>query len=186
MVRWGMAMGIALLALTGLTLVLEPWESPAEGLLLGALFGAVVLGANALIGERWLDPEVLREVADSAGFGTPGAYLAIAAYIALVNSLLEEYVWRWFVYRKCEALWRPPVATVATACFFSVHHALAFNWRTARAFPRRLGGCRCTMNPTQRKRRFQLLGRRADTSTVAQVSRPISSRQRKVEGQCQE
>src|SRR5262245_56285720 len=33
-----------------------------EGLLLGALFAGVVLAANALLGERWLDPQSLRKV----------------------------------------------------------------------------------------------------------------------------
>jgi membrane protease YdiL (CAAX protease family) len=97
-----------------------------EGTLLGVAFGAVVLGAYALVGERWLAPARLREMADAAGFGTPGAYLAIAAYLALVNSLLEEYVWRWFVYRQAERLMRPALAVPLSALLFTLHHILVF------------------------------------------------------------
>ena len=97
-----------------------------EGALLGLAFGAVVFGAHALVGERWLDPERLREIAGEAGFGTRGAYLAIAVYIALVNALLEEYVWRWFVFRQLERLVRPALAVPLAALFFTLHHILVF------------------------------------------------------------
>ena len=98
----------------------------AEGVLLGLAFGAVVVGTNALVGERWLDAAHLRQIAGAAGFGTRGAYLGIAVYIALVNALLEEYVWRWFVYRQVERLVRPALAVPLAALFFTLHHIVVF------------------------------------------------------------
>jgi uncharacterized protein len=49
------------------------------------------------------------------------------------NAVLEEYVWRWFVFRKCEALVRISwLAVLLSAALFTVHHVLAlaaqFDW----------------------------------------------------------
>lgn len=49
------------------------------------------------------------------------------------NSLLEELIWRWFVYRKCEILVPGLQAVVLSALFFTIHHtfglAAYFDWR---------------------------------------------------------
>jgi membrane protease YdiL (CAAX protease family) len=97
-----------------------------EGLLLGLLFGAVVLAANELVGERWLDPQALRDVLTRAGIDTPGRYLGVALYIALLNSLLEEYVWRWFAFRQLERICGPRFAVPLAALCFTLHHILVF------------------------------------------------------------
>jgi CAAX protease family protein len=97
-----------------------------EGLVLGALFVGAVLAANALVGERWLDPHALREVLLRAGLTTPGRYLGIALYIALANSLLEEIVWRWFVFRQIERIVGPRLGVPLAALGFTLHHALVF------------------------------------------------------------
>ena len=97
-----------------------------EGLLLGAAFAGVVLAANALVGEQWLDPEMLRDVLTRAGLTTPARYFAMALYIALANSLLEEYVWRWFAFRQVERLVGPRLAVPLAASFFTLHHVLVF------------------------------------------------------------
>ena len=97
-----------------------------EGLLLGVFFGAVVLAANAVVGERWLDPQVLRDALTRAGIATPARYLGVAVYIALLNSLLEEYVWRWFAFRQLETVTGPRRAVPLAALCFTLHHVLVF------------------------------------------------------------
>ncbi len=46
--------------------------------------------------------------------------------------MLEEYVWRWFVYRKFEVLLPRTLAVVAAALAFTLHHVFAvginFGW----------------------------------------------------------
>ena len=90
----------------------------------GAAMGAAVLVAVPLLLAPLVDVSVLRETLGAQGLLRPGAYLAMAAYIVLVNSLLEEYVWRWFVYRRCEELASVPVAVAASAAAFTLHHAV--------------------------------------------------------------
>ncbi len=71
-----------------------------------------------------VDPVPLRALANEAGFATRGNYLLIAAYICTANALLEEYVWRWFTFVQCEAVFGRIVAVFACGLFFTIHHAI--------------------------------------------------------------
>ena len=45
--------------------------------------------------------------------------MAGIAYWILINSVLEEYVYRWFIYSKCEAAVPPVLAVLASALWLS-------------------------------------------------------------------
>src|SRR5262249_38911570 len=62
--------------------------------------------------------------AKELGFGTPGRYALLAAFLVCINPLAEEYIWRWFVFRRTEIIW-PAAATLLAAFFFTVHHVIA-------------------------------------------------------------
>lgn len=105
----------------------KPWRS--SGLVIGATHGLLIAGAiiatYAIIGTRLINVDQMRQAATTNGIGTPGTFLAFVAGLALVNSLLEEYVWRWFVFRQCERLTNGPVAVVMSAFCFTLHHFFA-------------------------------------------------------------
>jgi hypothetical protein len=99
----------------------------------GVLIALVIFGVYALASRSGaLDASLVADRAAKTGLNTLGVYLAGAVYWITVNSLLEEYVWRWFVLRKCEALWGGKVGLVVAALAFTVHHVIAlagqFNW----------------------------------------------------------
>jgi membrane protease YdiL (CAAX protease family) len=50
----------------------------------------------------------------------------MALYIALANSLLEEFVWRWFVFRQVERLAGPRLRVPLAALGFTLHHIVVF------------------------------------------------------------
>ena len=97
----------------------------------GVLSG-VVLAASIVLG-AWLgdvqhmDLAPLLAAAREMNLATPAAYLAGAAAWTLVNSLVEEYVYRWFVLRQCEVLLPPAAAIIASAAIFTTHHVIALN-----------------------------------------------------------
>ena len=103
------------------------------GLVLGLFISAVIVGAYILVGAHWIDVPLMREQVSEIGLGDPRVYFAAAAYWCLINALLEEYVWRWFVFRKCEVLVAPIAAVLLAALFFTLHHAIALiafvDWR---------------------------------------------------------
>lgn len=91
----------------------------------GLVISGIIVAAYWLLGETFLDQRVLIEKMGLIGLSRPAVYLAGAAYWICVNSVLEEYVWRWFVVRQCEALVKPMTAVVLSALFFTLHHVIA-------------------------------------------------------------
>ncbi len=108
------------------------WSPPLRGgMVAGALSGlilaaAIILGAW-LVDVQHMDLAPLRVAVREMNLASPAAYFAGAAAWTLVNSLVEEYVYRWFVLRQCEALWPSPVAIIASAAIFTIHHVIALN-----------------------------------------------------------
>lgn len=116
------------------------WSPPLRsglrvGVGLGVVLSAGIYAAYAISGPQLIDRAQVAASALRVGIGTPTTYVLFAAYLILVNSLLEEYVWRWFVFRKCEAALptgRGGAAVLLSALFFTLHHVIAlkaqFDW----------------------------------------------------------
>ncbi len=115
------------------------WSPPLRGGNLAGVLSGVVLAASIVLG-AWLadvqhmDLAPLRAAAREMDLASPAAYLAGAAAWTLVNSLIEEYVYRWFVLRQCEVLLLSPAAVIASAAVFTIHHVLALNQYLEPAF----------------------------------------------------
>jgi membrane protease YdiL (CAAX protease family) len=60
----------------------------------------------------------------AAGLLEPERYLALATYLIVINSVLEEYVYRWFIFRKWEVLVGGHAAVLLAAAVFTVHHVI--------------------------------------------------------------
>ena len=103
------------------------------GLVTGLGIFSAIVAVYMVLGPSIIDPEKLHEMAARNGLDEKGRYLALVVGLTLVNSLLEEYVWRWFVFIKCEVLLGRGWAVVATAVGFTVHHVFAleaqFGWQ---------------------------------------------------------
>jgi membrane protease YdiL (CAAX protease family) len=93
--------------------------------LLGLIISAVIFVVYFMLGGRLIDADRVREIAEHNGIGSPLSYLAVVAYWVLVNSLLEEYAYRWFIFRQCEALMPSWLAVLGSAAVFTVHHVIA-------------------------------------------------------------
>ena len=106
------------------------WSPPHRGgLVFGAASGAAVAGIIVvgawLVGVQHMDLAPLRTEVQEMGLNTALPYLASAAGWTFVNSLMEEYVYRWFIFRQCEALMKGPAAVFASAAIFTAHHVIA-------------------------------------------------------------
>ncbi len=106
------------------------WSPPRQGgLAVGAasgvvLAGLIVLGAW-LFGVQDMNLTPLRAEVREMGLNTLIPYLAGAAGWTFVNSLMEEYVYRWFIFRQCESLVKGSAAVLASAAIFTAHHVIA-------------------------------------------------------------
>lgn len=94
------------------------------GVFLGVLLAGTILGLYG-VASHWIDLTDVRDrVASKVGDLSLTTFLAGAGFIVLINTLLEEYVWRWFVFRKCAA-WQPGIlAIVLSALLFTSHHVI--------------------------------------------------------------
>jgi membrane protease YdiL (CAAX protease family) len=104
----------------------------SEGLAAGLGFGVLVAGAMLVFYSRFLadsalmggTPAMVQKKLREFHIDSLPAYLALAAFIVAVHSLLEEYYWRWFVFdRLCHGM-RPVPAAILSSLAFMAHHVI--------------------------------------------------------------
>lgn len=93
----------------------------------------VVIVTAWWLAKDWIDTDAMASQIAGIGLGDVRLFLLAALYWCTVNSILEEYVWRWFVFTRCEALMPRLAAVTAAGLFFTLHHVVAlafyFDWR---------------------------------------------------------
>ena len=106
------------------------WSKPEQGgygmaVGLGIGMSVLMVGAWLLLG-KWIDADLLRDALEPVGLLDIRLYVVAAIYWIVINSLLEEYVFRWFLVIKSEALVGPGNrAIILSALIFVVHHTVA-------------------------------------------------------------
>lgn len=93
----------------------------------GLLISIGILFIWFFIGRHWIDPEIVKETALAAGLGNRLHYTLFAIYIFTINAVLEEYVWRWFVFGKsADLLTKAGIGAIVLSAFlFTLHHIIA-------------------------------------------------------------
>ena len=133
------AIGLAVYAVCKAILYLTPalWSrfvdrqplsaSPARnggwfiGLFSGVAIGAAILVTWQLLGDRAIDVDAFREILAKNGLSDATRFIIAAAWLSIVNSVLEEYAFRWFITTRFEVL-APRRATILSALAFTMHH----------------------------------------------------------------
>ena len=101
-----------------------PRRGTFMGLAVGALMAAAVMVLYHLLAPL-LDAAALRAKVRLIGLGTRQAFLLGALYWCLVNALLEEYIWRWFIFTRLDRLLPRGGAVFLAALAFLPHHFVA-------------------------------------------------------------
>lgn len=112
------------------------WPRPVRpsfrGLPLAVGFGLTVGAAILLLYFGWLrgspllsaTPDMVRQKLRQFDVATPARYLGLAAFIAGVHSLMEEYYWRWFVFGWLRRLLPVGGAIALASLAFMGHHVI--------------------------------------------------------------
>ena len=106
------------------------WSKPEQGgyamsIGLGISMSIVMVLAWLLLGDS-IDANLLRDALEPVGLLDPKVYLLATIYWIFINSILEEYVFRWFLVTKSEILVGPGIpAIILSALIFVVHHTVA-------------------------------------------------------------
>ena len=113
------------------------WSKPSHGgfgiaAAIGVLISVIIFVLYLTAGKFLIEPKVVKDMAVTIGLARPYVYLTGAAYWILINSVLEEYVWRWFVVKQCRVFMPGWTAIVISAICFTLHHVIAmqvyFGW----------------------------------------------------------
>lgn len=104
-------------------------SKPGPGLGAGAVSGlvimAIIFAAYFFFARHIIDFERMKAMAAEVGLDSLSRYLLGVLYWCTLNSILEEYVWRWFVFRQFEKVIGGKAAVVASGFGFTVHHFFA-------------------------------------------------------------
>lgn len=119
---------------------LRPARPGSRGIPAGLVFGTFVLLAMMALYHGWLKPAGLFENLETGvrqkviglGLDSWWKYAAVGVFYALAHSFLEEYYWRWFVYRQLRQLLTSGLAVLISSLGFMAHHVILlatyFGW----------------------------------------------------------
>ena len=111
-----------------------------DGILIGAVFGLFVAAAMIALALLWLKPTGFLDEPAVAIQGKIGdmhldslpAYILASVFYCVFHSLLEEYYWRWFVFKRLKPFVGVPSAILVSSLGFMAHHvivlAMFFGW----------------------------------------------------------
>ena len=96
----------------------------------GALIFVIIAAGYYAVGRHWIDAAAMRRQVTTNGLGVPALFLLGALYWCTINSILEEYFWRWFIGERLrDVLPRTAAgslaAAVGSALLFTAHHVVA-------------------------------------------------------------
>tara|TARA_Y100001968_G_scaffold139463_2_gene127596 strand:- start:371 stop:1051 length:681 start_codon:yes stop_codon:yes gene_type:complete len=106
------------------------WSKPQQGgywmsIGLGFAMSVVMISAWLLLGDA-IDENLLSDALEPVGLLDAKVYFFATLYWILINSLLEEYVFRWFLVIKSEELvGEGTPAVLLSALIFVIHHTVA-------------------------------------------------------------
>lgn len=99
----------------------------------GIVISAIILAGYWLWGDTLVDDSLIQTAAKKNGLSSPTAYLLGTLYWVTLNSLKEEYVFRWFMVSQLRRLMNQTAAIIMAGVFFTMHHVVAmavqgFGW----------------------------------------------------------
>ena len=100
-------------------------------LVIGAFFGVcmsfAILIAWLILGGN-INQTELKDLVEGNGLTNPKIYLSVAIYWTFLNSFLEEFIFRWFIYERFEIISGSRNAAFFSAAAFTLHHSVAMSY----------------------------------------------------------
>ncbi|WP_196157437.1 CPBP family intramembrane glutamic endopeptidase [Reinekea sp. G2M2-21] len=97
------------------------------GVLSGLLLSLIIFSAYWFIARPYMDFTALRTFTSQVGITSVSVYLGLVLYLTVLNSLIEEYVFRWFMIEQLKAWLSPLIAIIVSAIIFTIHHTVVLS-----------------------------------------------------------
>ena len=68
--------------------------------------------------------QMIQEKVGAFGIQSTALFIAFGAFYSLIHSGLEEYYWRWFVFRRLKSMMSVTAAIVVSSLGFTLHHVV--------------------------------------------------------------
>lgn len=94
---------------------------------IGLAISASIIAAYVLLASEWLDATSVAAHASHYGLDSPFVFIGAASYWIVGNAALEEFTFRWFVFRQAERVVPSWAAVLISAGAFTAHHTLALS-----------------------------------------------------------
>lgn len=96
-------------------------KSVLLGLVSGLAIGGTILGVYILFSNYFSQfaPMILLKINN---FNLTNHYTLFALFLSIIHSGIEEYYWRWFVFKGLQIKFKPLHATLIASIGFSLHH----------------------------------------------------------------
>lgn len=106
-----------------------------SGQLFGIAFGVAVSAVGIAVFNLFLrDTSIFASAGElvngkikSFGIDSAGKYFLLAGFYSIFHSLLEEYYWRWFVFRQLRQLISQWPAIIGSGLAFTLHHIVVLS-----------------------------------------------------------
>ncbi|QGX38318.1 CPBP family intramembrane glutamic endopeptidase [Permianibacter aggregans] len=94
----------------------------------GLLMAAAIVVAFWLVGVNDSQQQLVQNQLRDVGIVSPFIYLTMALYWCFINSIVEEYVFRWFIIEKSLPHLGRMMAVVLSATIFTIHHTVVVSF----------------------------------------------------------
>jgi membrane protease YdiL (CAAX protease family) len=89
-----------------------------------ALLAIIIFSAYWFIARPYMSFEAMQSLLLSAGIDSVTKYIVLVMYLTIINSLIEEYVFRWFFMTQLKQFVPGLWAVLLSAIIFTVHHTV--------------------------------------------------------------
>ncbi|MBR1375505.1 MAG: CPBP family intramembrane metalloprotease [Cardiobacteriaceae bacterium] len=101
-----------------------------DGVIFGIILGIIMLiaiwGSFYLFGKNTVDIPAMKNKLSAFHLTDISIYLACFLYWTVINSFLEEFIFRYFFFEKLEVIFQAQItAAILAAIIFTIHHSIA-------------------------------------------------------------
>ena len=114
--------------------LIRPFRSRGvfEGIAFGAIVFCVMVGLyhfalkqpGGYLAQDSKAVQMILEKVGAFGIQSTALFIAFGAFYSLIHSGLEEYYWRWFVFRRLKSMMGVTAAIVVSSLGFGLHHVV--------------------------------------------------------------